>query len=193
MNANNKLTEYVDRLYHAALIKTGDSYVAEDIAQETFLAAISALSKGKEPDNIWSWLYSILSNKYCNWLRDKYKKAQVSFDDYPFEIPEATLDDDSEEMLTDIRQALGYLAKTHREVIARFYMHGDTIEQISHDLNIPQGTVKSRLNTGRKHIKEGVENMESYARQSYEPDVLGSGRTEISLPFLISYPFLWKF
>lgn len=173
MNTNNKLTEYVDRLYHAALAKAGDAYVAEDIAQETFLAAISALSKGKGPDNIWGWLYSIMSNKYCDWLRDKYNKAQVSFDDYPFEIPEETLDDDSEKKLADIRRELGYLAKSHREVIVRFYMHGDTIEQISHDLNLPQGTVKSRLNTGRKHIKEGVGNMENYTKQSYEPDVLG--------------------
>lgn len=172
MNTNNKLAEYVDRLYYAALVKAGDSYVAEDIAQETFLAAISALSKRKEPDNIWGWLYSIMSNKYCDWLRDKYNKAQVSFDDYPFEIPEETLDDDSEEKLADIRRELGYLAKIHREVIVRFYMHGNTIKQISHDLNIPQGTVKSRLNTGRKHIKEGVGNMENYTKQSYEPDVL---------------------
>ena len=56
--------------------------------------------------------------------------------------------------------------------MVRFYMHGDTIDQISHDLNIPQGTVKSRLNTGRKHIKEGVRDMENYIKQSYEPDVL---------------------
>lgn len=172
MNTYNQLTEYVNRLYHAALDKTRDSHVAEDITQETFLAAVSALSKGKEPDNIWAWLYSIMSYKYCDWLRDKYNKPQVSFDDYPFEIPEETLDDDSEEKLADIHRELGYLAKTHREVIVRFYMHGDTIEQISHDLSIPQGTVKSRLNTGRKHIKEGVGNMENYTKQSYEPDVL---------------------
>ncbi len=175
METNNELMEYVDRLYHAALEKAGDSYIAEDIVQETFLAALSALSKGKKPDHIWNWLYSILSNKYCDWLRRKYNKPQISFDDYPFEIPDETLDDDSEEKLENIRRELGYLAKTHREVMVRFYMHGDSIEQISHDLNIPQGTVKSRLNTGRKHIKEGVSDMENYAKQSYEPDMLRVG------------------
>ncbi|MDD4493340.1 MAG: RNA polymerase sigma factor [Eubacteriales bacterium] len=172
MNKKYQLTEYVDRLYHAALAKTGDSHVAEDIVQETFLAAISALSKGKEPDNVWGWLYSIMSNKYCDWLREKYNKPQISFDDYPFDIPDETLDDDSEQKLSVIRRELGYLAKTHREVMVRFYMHGDSIEKISCDLNIPQGTVKSRLNTGRKHIKEGVGDMENYTKQSYEPDML---------------------
>lgn len=172
METNDQLIQYVDRLYHAALAKAGDSHIAEDIVQETFLAAISALSKGKEPDNIWSFLYSIMSNKYCDWLRSKYNKPQISFDDYPFEIPDEPLDDDSEEKLNYIRRELGYLAKTYREVMVHFYMHGDSIEQISHDLNIPQGTVKSRLNTGRKHIKEGVSDMENYTKQSIEPDML---------------------
>ena len=172
MNKKYELTEYVDRLYHTALAKTGDSHVAEDIAQETFLAAITALSKGKKPDNVWGWLYSIMSNKYCDWLRDKYNKPHISFEDYPFDIPDETLDDDSEQKLAVIRRELGYLAKIHREVMVRFYMHGDSIEKISLDLDIPQGTVKSRLNTGRKHIKEGVGDMENYIKQSYEPDIL---------------------
>ena len=42
---SNDLTAYVDRLYRAALCKTGDAYAAEELAQETFLAALSALSK----------------------------------------------------------------------------------------------------------------------------------------------------
>lgn len=167
------LTEYVDRLYSATVRKAGDSHVAEDIVQETFLAAIRALSKGKEPDNLWGWLVSIMSNKYCDWLREKHNKPQVSFEDYPFDIPdENNLDEDSIEKLESIRRELGYLAKIHREVMIRFYMHGDTIEKIANDLHIPIGTVKSRLNTGRKHIKEGVTDMENYTKQSYEPDVL---------------------
>lgn len=64
METNNQLIEYVDRLYHAAMAKVGDSHIAEDIVQETFLAALSALSKGKTPDHIWNWLYRIMSNKY---------------------------------------------------------------------------------------------------------------------------------
>lgn len=167
------LAEYVDRLYSAAVRKAGDSHVAEDIVQETFLAAIGALSKGKEPDNLWAWLLSIMSNKYCDWLREKYNKPQISFEDYPFDIPyENNLDEDSTEKLESVRCELGYLAKTHREVMIRFYMHGDTIEKIANDLHIPIGTVKSRLNTGRKHIREGVTDMENYTKQSYEPDVL---------------------
>lgn len=181
MIKKHDLTEYVHRLYSAAVRKAGDSHAAEDIVQETFLAAIGALSKGKEPDNLWRWLLRIMSNKYCDWLREKYNKPQISFEEYPFDISdENDLDEDSTEKLESIRRELGYLAKTHREVMIRFYMHGDTIEKIANDLHLPIGTVKSRLNTGRKYIKEGVNDMENYTKQSYEPDILRmscSGKT----------------
>lgn len=167
------LSGYVDRLYSAAVRKTGDAYVAEDIAQETFLAALGQLSRGKRPDNVWAWLLAILSNKYCDWLREKYNKPQISFEDYPYEIAEETVpDDDSAEKLEAIRRELGYLARSHREVMVRFYMHGQSLEKIADDLQIPVGTVKSRLNMGRQHIKKGVSNMENYTKQSYEPDIL---------------------
>lgn len=169
MSKSYDLTEYVDRLYYAAVAKVGDSRIAEDIIQETFLVAISSLSKGAEPDNMWRWLYSIMSNKYYDWLREKYSKPHISFDDYPLGIEEAITNDEDEETLESIRRELGYLASIHREVMTRFYMHGDTIEMISRDLNIPQGTVKSRLNTSRKLVKEGVQNVKNYDTASYEP------------------------
>ena len=173
MEQAHNLTKYVDALYSAALRKAGDSHAAEDITQETFLAAMDALTKGKEPENLHRWLLGILSNKYCDWLREKYNKPSVSFETYGMELPdERHLDDDSVEKLEAIRRELGYLAKTHREVMVRFYMHGNTIEQIAGDLHIPIGTVKSRLNAGRRHIREGVAKMERYTKQSYSPDIL---------------------
>lgn len=173
MEKNYDLSEYVDRLYSAALKKTRDSQLAEDIAQETFLAALSQLSRGKHPDNLWAWLLAILSNKYSDWLREKYHKPQISFEEYPFEIADEQIaDDGSEEKLEAIRRELGYLAQIHREVMIRFYMHGQTVERIAVDLQIPAGTVKSRLSTGRQHVRKGVEDMENYTRQSYEPDTL---------------------
>ena len=172
MQPKYDVTPYVDRLYTAALKKAGDSYVAEDLVQETFLAALCSLEKGTQPKQIESWLYRILSNKYCDWLRDKYGKPVISFEEYPVVIENEPLDEDSEETLEAIRRELGYLAKTHREVMVRFYMHGESVEDIARALRIPSGTVKSRLSTGRQHVKKGVVHMENYTKQSYEPDTL---------------------
>ena len=173
MNKQQDLAEYVDRLYSAAVKKTGDTHAAEDIVQETFLAALKALSRGKEPENLWRWLLRILSNKYADWLRDKYNKPCISFEDYPFDISdEGDMDDDTAEKLEVIRRELGYLGRIHREVMTRFYMRDDPIKKIASDLGVSEGTVKSRLNTGRQYVKKGAKHMENYAKQSYEPDTL---------------------
>ncbi|MCI9438725.1 MAG: RNA polymerase sigma factor [Lachnospiraceae bacterium] len=173
MEENYDLGKYVDRLYSAAVKKTRDAQAAQDIAQETFLAALSQLSRGKKPDNLWAWLLTIISNKYCDWLREKYNRPQISFEAYPLEIArEEAADDDSAEKLEAIRRELGYLGRLHREVMIRFYMYGQTVDRIARDLQIPAGTVKSRLNIGRRHVRKGVTDMENYTRQSYAPDTL---------------------
>lgn len=174
MNGKKNLVEYVEKLYNAALLKTRDPYAAEDIVQETFLIAVQNMKKGKTPENLWGWLSAVMSNKYSDWLREKYRKPQISFEEFPFEMPDENEmdDDDSAEKLESIRRELGYLARTHREVMVRFYIHGHTIEKIACDLGIPAGTVKSRLNSGRRHIRERVKSMENYTKQSYQPDVL---------------------
>lgn len=170
------VSDYIDRLYLAAVRKTGDSCAAEDLAQETLLAAIRQLSGGRQPRDMWAWLLGILSNKYCDWLREKYKYPQVSLEEYPFDIAgEDEAEDDSQEKLELIRREIGLLAGIYREVMVRYYLHGHSLERIAGDLQIPVGTVKSRLNMGRKYVREGVadmENYESYCRQSYEPDML---------------------
>ncbi len=170
------LSKYADKLYLAAVRKTGDCMAAEDIAQETFLAALTWLSRGKKPENLWAWLLAILSNKYCDWLREKYNRPQCSFEEYPFEIEGETPwddeNDDVEEKLECIRREIGHLARIHREVMTRYYMHDQSVEQIARELRIPVGTVKSRLNHGRQHIRKGVADMENYTKQSYEPDTL---------------------
>ncbi len=175
MDNINALTEYVDRLYALAVSKAHDSFAAEDIAQESLLAAFEALSRGITPDALWPWLAKILSNKYCDYLRAKYNRPHISLDSYNADISA----DDSiftgceyMEQLELVKRELGFLAKTHREVMVRFYIHGESVSQIASELGLPVGTVKSRLNTGRQHIRKGVDKMENYTKQSYEPDIL---------------------
>lgn len=173
MSKHYDLTEYTGRLYAAALKKTGDSHAAEDIVQETLLAAFISLSRGTEPECLWSWLARIESNKYYDWLRDKYQRAHISIEEVPFEIAqEPPLADESAEQLEAIRRELRYLARTHREILIRYYMRGETVEAIARGLRISPGTVKSRLFTGRRNIRKGVMEMEHYAKQSYEPECL---------------------
>lgn len=173
-----RITAYADDVYAAAIRKSGDSAVAQDIAQETFLAAFEALRRGKEPENPRAWLLRILEHKYCDWLRQKYNKPTVSMEAYAMELADVRDSAEKEGYETEwetVRRALGYLAKTHREVMVRFYLYGQPVERIAAELKLPTGTVKSRLHTGRRLVKERMmemEQLENYGRQSYAPDLL---------------------
>ncbi len=167
------ITPYIDKLYAAAFHKARDSFAAEELVQETCLAALQALARGKEPANLQAWLFAILSNKHCDRLRKLYNEPQISFDSFPQELPaETPEEDDTAEKLEHIRRELGYLAKTHREVMVRYYMRGESVNTIAKALGIPAGTVKSRLHTGRNDIRKGAVSMETYTTQSFSPDFL---------------------
>lgn len=184
MNPKFDLTAYADRLYAAALRRAGDSFAAEEIAQETFLAALQSLHRGKRPDDLWAWLQGILAHKHAEWLRQKYNQPTLCIDDCALSIADDTdffADADNREQLEALRRAVGYLARTHREVIVRFYLRGEPIEQIAAALGIPAGTVKSRLHTGRQQLREGVTTMkENYVKQSYAPERLTIGFSGVS-------------
>ena len=68
-----------------------------------------------------------------------------------------------------VRREVAYLGRIYREVIVRHYMNGESIAEIAGALNLSEGTVKRRLYTGRNQIKKGIDEMENYTKQSYEP------------------------
>ena len=160
----------IDFLLSAALNKCGNLEDAQDLTQDTLLAALAYLSKGNLIHDIRGWLLTVLNRKFYLKLRQKYKISVVSMG----EGVELTDETDyfetigNSEAAESLRRAVAYLSKLHREVIIRYYMNGDSVEKVAHDLGVPQGTVKSRLSTGRKLLKKELY-MENYTKQSYEP------------------------
>ena len=74
-----------------------------------------------------------------------------------------------------MRREVAYLADSYRSVIVKRYFHGKGIGEISRELGIPEGTVKSRLDFGRKQIKKGfdsMDNYDNYSQNSYMPQQL---------------------
>lgn len=172
MNKND-LQEYVDYLLQTAMYKVDNISDAEDLVQETLLAALHAIEYGRIIDNPKSWLVTVLHRKFYDKLRLKYRLPMVSIDiaddirhdDLVYERLEQSIDADN------IRRCLAYLTELYRDVMVRYYMHGESVKQIATALNIPENTVKSRLDTGRKHIRKEFA-MENYTKQSYEPENL---------------------
>lgn len=169
----NELTEYADYLLKTAMFKVNNIEDAEDLVQETLIAALIAIHQNKPIENPKNWLVTVLHRKYYDMLRRKYRKGTVSID----MIGEISVYDEISEQIErsedaeNIRRCLAHLTNIYRQVMVRFYMHGESVKQISEALGIPENTVKSRLDTGRKHIRKDF-TMEKYTKQSYEPETL---------------------
>lgn len=166
-----KIQDQIEFLLSAALRKCGNLQDAEDLAQETILAALQYEARGKQIDNIRSWLSTVLSRKYCDMLRRRYRRPYVSMGEDFDIVCEFPFPDDPEAMdeAQCARREIAFLTATYREVMVRHYMEGQSVADIAAALGIPEGTVKSRLSAGRSHVKEGLNNMEYYGRQSYKP------------------------
>lgn len=168
-----ELVEYADYLLKAALNKTQNIAEAEELVQDTLLEGLLAIEQGKEILKPGSFLMTILNRKFYDSLRRKYRMPLVSMDvvaDIPYvdeglEAFEKTMDAEN------IRRCLTNLTQIYREVMVKYYMYGQSVKQISHDLNVPENTVKSRLDVGRKHVRKDFD-MNSFEKQSYEPEYL---------------------
>lgn len=180
-----KIEDHLEFLLSAALRKCGNLQDAEDLTQETFLAALLYEAKGKRIDNIRPWLVTVLNRKFCDMLRRQYRRPFVNIGEdfdvsYEFSFP------DNSEMMNDaehVRQEIAFLTATYREVMVRHYMERQSVAKIAASLGISEGTVKSRLSAGRSHVKKGIDNMEFYEKQSYKPitlSVTNSGCSGVS-------------
>lgn len=169
----NELTEYADYLLKTAMYKVNNIEEAQELVQETLMAALIAIHQNKPVENPKNWLVTVFNRKYYDMLRKKYRKGTVSID----MIGEISLPDEITEQIErsedaeNIRRCLANLTGLYRQVMVRYYMHGESVKQIATALCIPENTVKSRLDTGRKHIRKDF-TMEKYTKQSYEPERL---------------------
>jgi RNA polymerase sigma-70 factor (ECF subfamily) len=150
----NELEKYVDYFLKIAIQKCGNLGEAQDLCQETMLAALIYMADGKEISDIKSWLGGVMNRKFYDSLRRKYKLPTVSIDSI-----EISGEDDFDTIVNadeseELRKHIAFLTRIYREVIVRHYLNGESVETISTALKIPTGTVKSRLSSGRTHIKK---------------------------------------
>lgn len=172
-----EIGEWAEDLLSMAMAKCGNMEDAQDLTQETLLSYLVYKAAGKSVNNDAAFLHTVLTRKYYDLLRQKYQLPTVAIDD---EIPMAGEDDFvgsilRREQAKEIRREVTFLARSYRIIIAGYYFHGKSIKTLSEELHLPQGTVKSRLDFGRKQLKKGLETMEnkkSYTENSYIPQHL---------------------
>lgn len=156
------------------MIKCDNLADAQDLAQEAMLAALCALKKGEFISSPKTWLTRTLEHKYCDMLRQKYRRPTV-YCDMNFDTENGrTIDEDIRLSAESeaIRRELGFLSGIYRDTMVRFYMKGQSVGQISAETGASESAVKSRLFTGRNNLRKEFDSMENYSKHSYEPEKL---------------------
>lgn len=172
--------EYLSYLYGLAEKNYSDCSDIDTLVQDTLTIMILKISKGEFIAYRKGFLSAVLKNKYNTWLREKYKNKLVRYNDcfisdtYDY-IEEKEAEERQIEEYASVRREIGRLIRIYREVTVRHYVHGQSVAQIAKALDLPRGTVLSRLSSAREQIKEGLEKMEKYSQISYEPKTASIG------------------
>jgi RNA polymerase sigma-70 factor, ECF subfamily len=127
--------------HRAAFLVVHDAAAAEDIAQEAFLAALRALDRFDRRRPLGPWLHRIVVNRAIDWTRARTLRAESAAD----AAPEAPAPDAPEPIDDDILSALTGLGPEHRAVVVLRHLLGYTPGEIATMLELPRGTVNSRL------------------------------------------------
>lgn len=156
---------HMDVLYNFALRTTGNEDDARDLLQETYLKAYRFWDKYEKGTNIRAWLFRIMKNSYINRYRKETKEPDtVDYEDvenfYNSIRAESTDPNDLQEKIfgnllgDEASKALTSLPDDFRTVVILCDIEGMTYEEIAEFLDIPIGTVRSRLHRGRKLLQQ---------------------------------------
>lgn len=181
-NQKDKLEEWMEALLSMAMAKCQNLEDAQDLTQETLLSYLAYKAGGKCVDNDMAFLRTVLTRKYYDLLRRKYHFPKIVIDAETLDTEPLICEEEDfvEEILCreqaeEIRREVAFLAQSCRSIIVGHYFHGKSVKALSEEFHLPQGTIKSRLDFGRKQLKKGLETMEnnkSYTENSYIPQHL---------------------
>lgn len=181
-----ELLPHVGALQTFAYHLTYNQTDADDLVQETYLKAYRFIDKYEKGTNAKAWLFKILKNAYINEYRKKVRQPnKVDFEEI---VAYHDTDDDNLTGYSDLREeiflhmmgdevtmAINSLPIDFRTVILLCDVEGFTYEEIASIIDVPIGTVRSRLFRARNMLKDMLMN---YAQQHGYVDVRGQKRTK---------------
>ncbi len=168
--AFDELVERYVKELHAFLSRfVGDSTLAEDVVQETFLQVHLSADSFDPEQRFRPWLFTIAANKARDRLRRRARRSAASLD-APIETadgesgsmldlvvanaPPPELDLEDEELRATVREVVERMPDNLREVLVLSYFHSFSYKEVAGILNVPVGTVKSRLHAAVAHFAQ---------------------------------------
>jgi len=154
-----------DRVFAVCLRMMGDREAALDAVQETFLTVLRKADRFEARAAFSTWLYRVAVNTCYDQLR-KAKRRRADPLPETSDVADPSTDDRlaAAEIRPDIEAALLELAVEFRSAVVLVDLQGLSLEQAGHALDVPVGTIKSRLFRGRKQLATSLGNLRTGAR-----------------------------
>ena len=175
--------------YHTASLLLKNPEDVEDVLQNTYIKAYQKLPELKNPESFESWIKTIIENECKNYIKkEKRIHAPIIFfknktDEYSEEwnqpVPQEYME--REELRKSVSDIIDSLSPEVRRCIILFHYEDKSLNEISKMLDIPLGTVKSRLHNGRKQIEKEFNKL-----KKKDPSLYGIGAIPVILS-LLSY------
>ncbi len=157
-----------DRLYKVALAWSGDAMVADDLVQETLETALAKAHQLREVERLYAWMYSIMNNCWRHYLRCRRPDCELDEEQFAADSDPEQLSG-QQEIIVHVRTAIARLPVGQREVLTLVDLEGFAYQEVADILEIPIGTVMSRLSRARGFLQT--------ARRGLRADAVpGAGR-----------------
>jgi RNA polymerase sigma factor (sigma-70 family) len=133
----------------------GNDDAARDVLQDAWVRILRGFPRLRDGSRLRAWLFAITRRALMDRLREQYARpieVELSGDDIAFEPP-----DDQTENIDALEEALDRLPLVEREVLTLFYLQELSLADIAEALDVPPGTVKSRLFRARKMLRQAVQ------------------------------------
>ncbi len=155
MDFERTYQQYGEMLYRIAYVHLGDTYSAEDVLQDVFVALYGNAPKFKSEEHRKAWLIRVTHNKCINHLK---KSGNFPTDIDELQIPAQTRDDDTR--LDVIKQIIA-LPPRYKTVVILYYYNDYSVEEIAKILKTSKSAVKMRLKRSRELLKIQLEDYDN--------------------------------
>ena len=179
-NAERYAKEYLGKVFYFCLKKTGNDADADELSSDIGFEVVSSLSRGATPENFDAWVWTVARRRWAKFAAKKYYKVPEQLDIFEQE-DKLVSDDDVErdvilsEDLALLRRELAFVRGDYRKILVAHYVDEMSVSAIAEKLNIPVGTVKTRLQNSRKILKEGMNMARTFGVRSYNPEDISFG------------------
>ena len=146
------IVEHIPRLRRYARALVGDRYVADDLVQDTLERAWNKFYLWRPGSDLRAWLFTIMHNVFVNQARRRRYEVELLMEEVPVVPVRATQSEQLE--VQDVDRALRKLSAEQREVVLLVAVEQLSYDEASRALDIPIGTVMSRLYRARERMRQ---------------------------------------